>query len=913
MAQTASAASSVPSGRIDLAKLSEREVFELEQYEKIIQLRDVIVSRKRPTTNRQHSSNAALDSKTPGSNVPGAKAQPLLLSDKHDSAIAVPNQPQVTAEPELDSKNTEKSDQCVNAELQVQRKRLERALKDEVEQLRVEKGSYAEPSAELDSSDVLAKALAIVQATAASAVVDDGENPNANTESTNDSFDESTFYSSRHDTPESNLVSLIRNPSQDVQAANLHPQHEEISQRSSIQQQPRPSFDPAADTAKVDEPPTATERSNPSTANANLNSQGGASDGVLATDVHAQYRDSSQRIGNPRLPQPNSDLVATIPAQVTQLASTTERSNHSATNASLTSQMSIVPGLNNYVQATGTSKDLSQTVSGVASRSDAPRQDDSRASISQRPLGSNTQAPRDYGLDTHPPSPLVRNHNTLQPVAPQPTHPSSISALTVASPAVHDTAHAASHRSAVATPAQIITLRSEENGGTSPDSSSQSGGKKKGQGKKKKKKKRKADTQAGVSTESMPVIKQEARSPSPLNAPSYIRPSKRARHVQEQSAVHEYERRYGSDSAHVSGAQYVSRTARDHIIPVGPPSATAAYQPPPYIPPTNGESRYSTGRYYDEQAIASERPRHHEGHHSYDYPTQYLARTAPAPEPVPQVMLAEPHSIGSRPYRDFQDGLRMSAHPDGETFVVPPRPAPARILVDAYGREFIEPSRHIPSRLSVASPSRHGEHEVFYERLPPRAVSRHPVPGTYEDGSLVYSAPPPPVYALPRRIVTQPAYTNHDYRDVRQREFSSRPPPAQGEFVQVLAPNERRFGEDSYSIRPTSVRPVDSARYPMPPDYGRVHSVRPEVQIAAEYGPNGHPDGRRETIQPYIRGFHPAPAQEPAMQRAYSARPPESSQSGQLRGTDEIAFIERPSGATQEIVYADDARREYFR
>ncbi|KAG5947237.1 hypothetical protein E4U53_006448 [Claviceps sorghi] len=913
MAQTASAASSVPSDGLELAKLSEREVFELGQYEKIIQLRDVFLARRHPTTARPHGSNASLDSKFPGPNAADSRAH-LVSSDKHGSAPAVPSQPRVEAEPELDSRNAERSPQRVNAELQVQRERLERALRDEVEQLRVDKvAAFAEPSAELDSSDVLAKALAIVEATAASAV--DGENSNANAEPASDSFDESTFYSSRHDTPESHLVSLIRNSSQHVQAANLDPQHQGISRPISIsiqpQPQPQPFLESAADTAKVAEPPVATERSNPPMTDAKLTSQARSFEHGLATDVHPQYQGGSQPTGHLRQPQLNSSFVA-VPAQVTQLAPTAGRSNHSVTNPSLTSQMSIVPGLNNYVQATGTSKDLTQTVSGVASRSDASKQDDSRTFMSSHmPTSSSTQAPRHGGLETHPPSPLVRNHNTLQPVAPQPTHPSSIRALTVASPVVHDTAHAASHRNAVATPAQVITLRSEQNGGTSPDSSSQSGGKKKGKGKKKRKQKRKTAAQGDVGPENMPVIKQEARSPSPLSVPSYIRPSKRARHVQERSAVHEYEPSYGPASAHGSGVQYVSRPAGEHVVPVGPVAA-AAYQPP-YSSAANGEARYGGGRHYDEQAMASEGPRHHEGH-GLDHPTHYLTRTAPAPAPeaVPQVMLAGSRSVSSRPYRDYQDGVRMSTHTDGETFMVPPRPAPARILVDAYGREYIEPSHHIPSRLSMASPSRHGEHEVLYERLPPRTVSRHPVPGAYEDDGLVYSAPAP-MYALPRRVVTQPGYATHDYRDMRPREFSARPPPAQGEFVQVLAPNERRFGEDGYSARPTSARPVDSVRYPMPPDYGRVHSVRPEAPVAAEYGTNVHPDGRREAIQPYMGGYHPAAAQENPIQRAYSVRPPEPSQSGQLRAADGVAYGERPRGVTQEMVYADDARREYFR
>jgi hypothetical protein len=32
-----------------------------------------------------------------------------------------------------------------------------------------------------------------------------------------------------------------------------------------------------------------------------------------------------------------------------------------------------------------------------------------------------------------------------------------------------------------------------------------------------------------------------------------------------------------------------------------------------------------------------------------------------------------------------------------------------------------------------------------------------------------------------------------------------------------------------------------------------------------------------------------------------------------MRGGEDIAFIEQPRGATQEIVYADDGRREVYR
>ncbi|KAG5971312.1 hypothetical protein E4U56_006951 [Claviceps arundinis] len=890
MAHTIPAASTVPSGGLGLGELSEKELFELGQYEKIIQLRDVIISRKHPTTAHQHSSNASPDSKPAGQNVLGAKAQ-SMIHEKHGSAPAVPSQPPVAAETELKSSRAEiKSDQRVKDELQAQRERLERALKDEVEQLRADRAAISEPSAEIDSSDVLAKALALVEAATASAV--DDENLNANAESIGDSFDESTFYSSRHDTPESHLVSRIRTASPYVQAPSAHPRDEANTQRMNSQQQQQRRQQPLPGPVQ---PAPAIEKSTSLTSNANLTLH----KDVLANNVHPQLEGSSQRSGNQQLTQSGLAVVPAQDPKAAQLAPMTERSNHSVTNASSTSQMSIVPGLNNYVQATGSTQVL-------ASRPAALRQDGSRNF--QIATGGNRQALRDCGLET-PPSPLVRNHNTLQPVAPQPTNPTIISALAAASSATHGNAHASGHHSAMATPAQVHALRTEQYDATSPDSSSQGGGRRQAKGigkrwekqeerkeeKKKRKKKRKADAQGGVSSESIPAIKQEARSPSPLNAPSFIRPSKRARHVQEQSAVHEYAPSHDTTRAPDVGVEYVSRSVGDNTMPTA-----------------NGEPQYSNSRYYDEQVLlAREGSRHHQGH-ALDHPTHYLARTAPAPQPVPQVVLADSHSIHSRPYRDYQDGLRMSAHADGETFMPPP-PPPARILVDAYGREYYEPSHHIPSRLSVTSSSRHGEHEILYERVPSQAVSRHPMPGPYDDGGLVYSAPTQ-AYAWPRRVVTQPGYINHDYRDVRQREFSSRPLPAQGDFVQVMTPNERRFGEDGYSMRPASARPVDGARYPMPPDYGRVHSVQPEVPVATEYVANIQPDNRRDTVQPYSRGYHPpAPVPDPAIQRPYSVRPPDPSPSGRVRGADDVAFIERPSVAPQDMVYANSVRREYYR
>jgi hypothetical protein len=167
---------------------------------------------------------------------------------------------------------------------------------------------------------------------------------------------------------------------------------------------------------------------------------------------------------------------------------------------------------------------------------------------------------------------------------------------------------------------------------------------------------------------------------------------------------------------------------------------------------------------------------------------------------------------------------------------------------------------------------------------------------------------------MPRRVVTQPEYATHDYRDVRQREFSGRPPPPHGEFVQVLAPQDRRYLEETFGGGQPSMRPVETVRYQLPPDYGRIHSVRPEAQAATDFRASARPEGgRRELLQPYMREYRTGHLQEPQVPRAMSVRPAGRPLNEQVRGGEDIAFIERPRGATQEIVYADDARREVYR
>jgi hypothetical protein len=98
-----------------------------------------------------------------------------------------------------------KSDELIRAETRMQRQRLEKSLKEQYEQHRSARRAEAqlsEQASALDIADILAKALTLVQATAPSPA---NGNTVANASDSSDSFDDKTFYSSQHDTPEPHI------------------------------------------------------------------------------------------------------------------------------------------------------------------------------------------------------------------------------------------------------------------------------------------------------------------------------------------------------------------------------------------------------------------------------------------------------------------------------------------------------------------------------------------------------------------------------------------------------------------------------------------------------------------------------------------------------------------------------------
>ncbi|KAK7402827.1 hypothetical protein QQX98_011419 [Neonectria punicea] len=823
---------------------------EIQQYEKIVRFQEAVLSGNHPSIKTPpHLIATAQSSIHPidGTIKPDAPARRFgnsksFAANAQQPAVSLSaTQPAISAgasgatkffatgNTEINPILLEKSDDLVKAELQLQRQRLERALREEVDQRRAatKNTTQGEPLADFDLSDVLSKALTLVQASSAPVAAAADENVGAtNHDTSSDSFDDNTFYSSLHNTPESVLTSRVRNESEEARAPIV-----------------------------------------PETRN---------------------------------LPSLRNDLVRGDPPTAAMSISTASRTNqtysHSAANDS-GSRAIQVPGLNmnNHNDGRIVPSGPSQNNSTGQSRSvDSGNMEVDRQEVISRPVPR--QQPSDSYLDNHPPSPLMQRHERSPP--PQNTYVSPLTAARRPAPVAEQVSN-----SSRGTPAQISALRNEPVTVTSPESSPQGG--KASEKKKAKRKKRKADRQA-LEAEAVPHIKPEPRSPSPMNAPSYIRPNKRQRYSQRPPNEPGYEDfRYEPQTSSASHDPYPTRLQRDERIPIGyertavypQRSVSAVGAGGPVYGREYADDRYAPGGPYL-VAQPSLLPASHADHHQGQLSSQ--------------VRPAEGYTRPSWPYQGAYGPRPMSVRPENEAFLAPPRPPPTRIVVDAFGREYIEPQHPTVVRHSVAPPVRADDLQIIYERAAPRAVSRHTGVESYEQGGAIYRRPSPSY--TPRRVVTQPEYVSQDYRDSRQQEYSARPMLPSNEFVEVMAPPERRHVEEGpreYITRATSVRPAEPVRYEVSRDYGRVQSVRPDAPVR-HYASSGHPDGRREAAQPYMRDYGSRP-EAAVVRQEYSVRPVERYYDQPMRGGEEIAFIERPRGATQEIVYADDARRDVYR
>ena len=197
------------------------EVNETIEYEKIISIYKQVVAGNHPRLRLsgavnpsvpasldQHSSQPLVPTALPavsepassthlpglqlGSSIKGSAAK---TTNQNGSSLSARPVPPKAALSELDPIFLTKSDDLVRAEIQLQRQRAERVLREQLEHKRLDarhKPSFAEAKPDFDVADVLTKSLALVKPV----VFDESRGVNENG-SASDSFDENSFYSSK--------------------------------------------------------------------------------------------------------------------------------------------------------------------------------------------------------------------------------------------------------------------------------------------------------------------------------------------------------------------------------------------------------------------------------------------------------------------------------------------------------------------------------------------------------------------------------------------------------------------------------------------------------------------------------------------------------------------------------------------
>ncbi|KAI0548779.1 hypothetical protein F4679DRAFT_549350 [Xylaria curta] len=856
------------------AALTSSEHDEIREYEKIIQFRDTVVSgnhprikvpassmvKHAPAPSPSHATERVAPSSTQlpiNNDAANGHSMGNLLSFKANSqqpAVTVPptssapfipgvSRPFGSGKPEIDPILLQKSDGLVKAEIQIQRQRLEKVLKDQIEERRSSIRGSIQPSEqlpELDISDILAKALTLVQATAppATSIL---PSPTANASDASDSFDERTFYSSQHDTPESRPSLPARNVLGNVQV-----------QDSPISARQTGNYAPPSEPLTSHPLPSSTSRPSQPDVTRNI----------------AQ----SQIIGTQSVHPP-----ATVTAPVQSHGIIAMSNQHPSHKGRQTKQLET---------------QVISSDSRDASRSDNSGNTDSEQSADHHGLQNPPQLVPNPGFRQHE-EPLIRGHN-LSPFAPQPAH---VSPLAVArQPHIRESDTGAFHRA----PPQVTALRQEHAVVISPESSPQ--GDKGGKKKNKKKNKRKTEARAREVQDS-PNIKPEPRSPSPLAAPPFIRPQKRPRRFERQDPEIIYDDEIAEGpSSQLQDERYPPVPVHVDRVPQGYEGVDDPYsrQVRPSVGPVT--HRIESPLYEERRPDGSiiRYVRHIPSPIGYSSPYGVVdhrpIRTASYT--VTNTDLREGPTyqrdgrMSARPYPDRARSRSPIVIERRSSAMPPPSAPPRRIVIDEYGREYIEPIRTATvSRQSVVPSVRPGDHEVIYERAPIRAASRIPAPEIVGEDGVIYRRASPG-YAH-RRVVTQPDYDT-GFRSYRERDYpvQSLGHPSQ-EFVQIRGPAEHVSQE--YLPRAASVRPVETV------PYDRLGSTRPDIP-PRQYAASVHPDARRQ-IAPHVgRDYSVRPTEMDIPQSAYSVRPVERHYEPSPREGD-ITYVERPRAVRQEIVY----------
>ncbi|KAH9908708.1 hypothetical protein F4778DRAFT_718355 [Xylariomycetidae sp. FL2044] len=874
--------------------MSPAEIDQIREYQKVVNFRDVVVAGKhqrikvptavgktttttsttaisttQPSASRTTAVTASSAPTRPGGSVPAVNshqmenAQSFKANSQHPAVAVVGATPSVAipgfsnnasnpSKTEINPVLLEKSDDLIKAENKIRRQRIEKSLRDEVDQKKSLAKSTLPPSEQIpdfDLSDVLAKALTLVQATAAP--IANNVSPPAEAEAS-DSFDENTFYSSQHETPESHASPHTRKTPSDVQ----------MQDAPSVPTQ-RDPYVPAQQP-----PPTSQPLPLPISRRQQADTDGNA---------HSLRPSGSSN----HYPQ-NTGMEATI---------SQDKPNPRVANAAR----------EGFVRQQRMRDDVETQVissdSGVASRSDKSGNTDSDQPFDHSILQTSHPMLPNTSI-RHRGEPLVRAHD-LSPYAPQPAHVSPLAM------GLHSNISERERNTIMGAPAQVTALRQEGGTNTSPESSPQ--GERGSKKKNKKKNKRKSEGRPAEAPVS-PTIKPEPRSPSPLTAPQFTRPQKRIRRAEPEVIYDEprLERPVSRirHEVYASGSESIGRAPLGYERVQDPYQGDARHSVSHRMEPPVYEERRPDGtiiqyirRPRSPVALPYGAPEPRSMRSTTYSAMDHVYREAPA--------YAREGRMSVRPFADrarSRSPVLVERHS--------PITAPTtRIMVDEFGREFFEPQRASTAARRSAMPLVRPAEPEAYERAPLRGLSRMAGPETIEQDGVIYRRASPS-YG-PRRVITQPEYPT-DYRSYRERDYSVQPlgPPRPESVQRREAPERRMLPPEEisreYLQRSNSVRPVDAMPY-----YSRVQSVRPEAP--RQYAPSVHPEARRDVVPQALREFSVRPVGAEVSRREYSVRPDERYYERPLPHRDEEnAYIGQPRAAPHEIVYADNGRRTVY-
>ncbi|TGO31578.1 hypothetical protein BHYA_0511g00040 [Botrytis hyacinthi] len=865
----------VPTNGTNGVTLTTENIREIREYEKIISFRDAVLAGTHPRVKvPSHivgvgkQSSLARNTSSPNTSAIRANAQAAIDSAPSSKSHSPVNYRAAAANSHIAKQSVstisnksvktseinpillEKSDDLIKAEIQLQRQRLERALREQMDQHRLAQKALLQTSESLpnfDLTEVLQKALAIVHPATAPEV-----EPSVGAGS--DSFDENSFYSSQHDTPE--------------------PSNSSHSHKPTLSGQVRGEVSIEESAAQTDSAPNVED--NDVVMTGSLLSQ----NNHLESQTHSQSQYRPSGIQN----------------------------NHSA------EQQSPNAFREKVVQEPPYSKGVPRRVSDIIDLSQDSRSTGSESAGSQQ-TGDGVAPAKASQMDLQQPL-NTRAHN-LSPLAPQPARVSPLA--TARDPPILRDALPVNE----AQQPQVAALRNAASGLSSAESSPN--GPKISEKKKGKKKKRKANDSGQNDTPDSPYIKAEPRSPSPFAAVPLPRPPKRQR----QSGQYASELNY--DEPRYEPAEVIPEATSKRYEEVRAPVRYEGGYPDRYAEIRRPEpiyqrverdeveyQRVDNGGQYTRRpaspvyALPYSRPIRESSHAIVDRqlieePRYYAERE----RPVLSRMSVRPDADRERSRSPIMRE-RRSPIPMG-----PPR-QPVRIIVDAYGREYIDPSPAPSMRQSVAPIARrHDDGELYYERAPVRTMSTRPPVETFEEDGVLYRRASPIVTA-PRRVITQPEYAQPEYRSYREREYSVRPtpmgPPGE-EYVRVRAQPERRQASQydeaprEYLSRPQSVRP-EAIRYEVPREYvGRLSSVRPEA--SREYASSVHPEVRREVMALPRREFSVRPTE--IIPRSHQPAAAEGERYYEV-GNQRPTILERPREREGSVfIYADDVPRKVYR